>query len=109
MTLDLYPVVSPETKTYPILNYGVKSLLSDSTMNNGLLWKLQQAVFDAKMETVRRLYGEGYAPVGDMSVEVEIRVVQKVVSAEATNGKAINMPPNAHYLTTIACKGPTLQ
>lgn len=109
----IYPTsVSLDKVVYPIQTAAMQKRLGperndkfdrefvETIVRNGKLWELQQAVFDAKVEMMKFLIDHGQVRVnsGEVEVEVIVRVVQKTVDSEATDGKDIAWPDNNYSI-----------
>lgn len=108
-----YPTTVPyETVTFPVKKVGTRALLALEELQNQRyvigpeksdLWQLQLAVFSARMDTLKWMIREGYQPVGDQSVFIDIRVEQKAVSVEA--GDIDHLPEDLLYVTAYRSGG----
>lgn len=93
-----------ETKTYPVEKIGIKLREYVCTKGSGMLWQLQQEVFEAKMATLKHAIREGYVLAGSAEIMFDITVVQPVISAEATDGRDIELQKDSHYFTVAVSK-----
>lgn len=102
---DLLETVPLTRKTYNIQKAGIKYLESDGTMTPSLLYRMQLAVFNAKMDLLNFIIKEGMVPCSDDEVEVEIRVLRRAISAEATDGEWITLPVNMYAFEKLQYEG----
>lgn len=95
-----------ERVTFPVKKVGTRAMfalerLQDQRYAIGPeksdLWRLQLAVFGARMDALKWMIREGYQPVGDQRVFIDIRVEQKAVSVEA--GDIDHLPEDLLYVT----------
>lgn len=87
------------TQTYPIKLIGGKFVNAENTLDESALWRLQQVLFELKMALIHKMLEEEVSPVGDVSLELEIRATRRVVSDEATNGDPLRWSEDNHYVT----------
>lgn len=90
--------MATENKVFPVKLTGAVKREWAPTMTDGLLWRVQQDVFDAKMELQKFLLKEDLVPCGQANIEIDIRVTQRALPYEATDGKVIDVPEELHEI-----------
>lgn len=93
--------VSTTRKVFPVEKTALVKRVHDEAMTEGLLYRAQLAVFNAKMDLLNFILENDMVPVDDELIDIEIRVSRRAVSSEATDGKWINLPADMHHLTTL--------
>lgn len=82
--------------SYPIKLVGSQYINAEKTMDASALWRLQQIVFRAKMDALQYILTEDCVPAGESDVEIVVRVRQRAIDSEATDGKWIELPVDMH-------------
>lgn len=93
------PTVATETVTYPVRRAGGRAVVPAGQLQTSELYELQHAIASARLALLERIIRDGYVTAGEASVRIVVEVEQPAVSAEATNGRAVALPPGRQHLT----------
>lgn len=100
---------TPEVVNYPIKRVAGVCVNSETSMSPSLLWRMQQAVAEAKFNLLHLMLEEGYVPVSDDKVEwhVEVKtyVERRAVDGEATEDKWLSVPVHLDTLSVMQYNG----
>lgn len=82
------------TRTFQINKYAAQHTLKLDIEDPGFRWRMQQAIFETRMEMLKGQIREGVVGVRPAQFEIWIRVQQDVVDEEAERlaGGKINIP-----------------
>jgi len=62
--------------------------------NDSMQYQIQRLISEAKFDALKFMIGDGYVPCNAADIEVEVRLLQNALPAEATDGRVMQIESN---------------